>query len=117
MISVQGIVGSVAARNPIESQPAEITQPFLSQTLRKLSGQRIWFYSSDRFLLSAKQYLEAQIDEKVIREVGARLTQKREEDEAKLAKPVVPEFDSVNEEKLSPSSAEKLAADRDEDDS
>ena len=31
--SVQGIVFSVVTRNPIESQPTEITQPFLSQTL------------------------------------------------------------------------------------
>jgi hypothetical protein len=35
VISVQGIVGSVVVCNPIESQPTEITQPILGQTLRR----------------------------------------------------------------------------------
>jgi hypothetical protein len=37
VVSVQGIVFSIVTRNPIESQPTEITQPFLSQTLRDKS--------------------------------------------------------------------------------
>jgi hypothetical protein len=35
VISVQAIMISVVTRNPIESQPTEITQPFLSQTLNR----------------------------------------------------------------------------------
>jgi hypothetical protein len=33
VISVQDICGSVVSRKPTESQPAEITQLFFSQTL------------------------------------------------------------------------------------
>ncbi len=82
-------------------------RPELLLEFKQLSGQRVWLYPSDRFLSSAKKYLEAQFDEKVIEEVGARVAQKREEEEAKRAKPDVPQLDPSSEDKHSPSISDK----------
>ncbi|GBR02129.1 PIN-like domain-containing protein [Gluconobacter cerinus] len=91
----------------IESGRTIGPRPELLLEFKKLSGQRVWFYPSDRFLSSAETYLKAQFGEKVIEEVEARVAQEREEEEAKRAKPDVPRLDSSSEDKHSPSIIDK----------
>lgn len=101
----------------IESGRTIGPRPELLMEFMKRSGHKVWFYSSDRFLVSAKKYLQSPIDEKVIKEVENRIIQKRGEEEAKLEKLIVPDFGAPNEDKLSPSAADKPKVDREEEES
>jgi hypothetical protein len=99
----------------IESGRTIAPRPELLMEFMKLSGRKVWFYPSDRFLVFAKKYLESAIDEKVIKEVENQILQKRGEEESKREKNLVAKVWDSSEDKRSPLTNDKYKKHREED--
>lgn len=80
----------------IEGTRTVAPRPELLAEFRTFTGQKIWIYNSEGFLRSAQQYLKAEIDPGVIREVGQSIEVAQRERIVLSQKPVATELPIVS---------------------
>jgi PIN like domain len=88
-------------------------RPELVEEFGNITHQRIWMYTSENFLRATKKYLDTDIAETVIEEVGERLADQRRSDRQQKpgrsddAKPLASEASQDNVGRVSASNANK----------